>query len=104
VSGQAEERIPDRLISGLVKAKSVNGAVEILKQICLSLFDLTIHTPDSHEMATEMDVSRLWNDTRDEIVGLDSSNDDSGGDGGAGQAGVPHLFRNYDAGYFAYPL
>lgn len=81
-----------------------SGAVEMLKHIHLSLFDLAIHTPGSHEMAKEMDVSRLWNDMRDEIVGLDSSDDDSGGDRGAGQVGFPHLFRKHDDGYFAYSL
>jgi metallopeptidase MepB len=104
VEVKTEEAIPDSLIKDLVKTKSVNGAVEMLKQIHLALFDLAIHMPSSHHMAKEMDISRLWNDMRDEIVGLASSADDSGRGWGAGQAGFPHVFRKYDAGYFAYPL
>jgi metallopeptidase MepB len=104
VEVKVEETIPDRLIIDLIKSKSVNGAVEMLKQVRLALFDLAIHTPRDHGMAKEMDISSLWNDMREEIVGLASSDHDLGGSRSAGQAGFPHIFRKYDAGYFAYPL
>jgi metallopeptidase MepB len=101
---KAEEVCPDKLIQGLVYTKSVNKAVEMLKQAHLALFDLAIHTPSSHNAAREMNISKVWNDMRDEIVASASSDSDYGGDLRFGQAGFPHIFRKYDAGYFAYPL
>jgi metallopeptidase MepB len=100
----ADETLPDSLIKDLLKTKNVNAAVEMLKQVHLALFDLAIHTPSEHDVIKELEISKLWNVMRDEIVGLPASDDDFGGDRGAGQAGFPHIFRKYDAGYFAYPM
>ena len=100
----SDETIPDRLLQQLLKTRGVNSAVEMLKQVHLALFDLEVHTPKNHDMAVDMDISGLWNNIRDEVVDLASSSGGSCGDRGAGQAGFPHIFRKYDAGYFAYPL
>ena len=91
--------LPDSLISDLVRTKHVNQAHGMLGQVHLALFDLDIHSPGSHEAAQRIDLTRLWNESKRDIVGLPL-----GGDEGFGQAGFPHIFRKYDAGYFAYPL
>jgi Zn-dependent oligopeptidase len=72
-----DEAIPDRLLHELLKTKGVNSAVEMLKQIHSALFDLAVHTPKDHDIATDVDISGLWNNIR---VGLASSSDDSRGD------------------------
>lgn len=87
-----------------MKTRNVNGVADMLKQVHLALFDLAIHTPTNHAASKEMDISKMWNAMRDETVGLVSCQDGAGSDWGWGQAGFPHIFRKYDAGYFAYPL
>jgi metallopeptidase MepB len=89
--------MPDQLITDMVGGKNVNEAHKMLSSVQLALFDLVIHTPVTHEEAQAMDLTRLWNETKRDIVGLP-------GYSGIGQAGFPHIYRTYDAGYFAYPL
>ena len=102
---KAEERLPDRLIEELVRTKTVNGAIDMLKQVHLASFDLAIHTPSSHDAAMEMDITKMWNTMREDIVGLSGPDGADGcGKWGIGQTGFPHIFRKYDAGYFAYAM
>ena len=89
--------LPDHLIMDIIRTKNVNEAHKMLSSVQLALFDLAIHTPATHEEAQAMNLTKLWNETKRDIVGLP-------GHSGIGQAGFPHIFRNYDAGYFAYPL
>ena len=93
--------LSDRLIDDLARTKNVNQAHTMLTQVHLAAFDLIVHSPESHEVAQGMDLTRLWNETKRDIVGLSLGEEE---DEGFGQAGFPHIFRKYDAGYFAYPL
>lgn len=93
--------IPRRLAEDVARAKYVNRASDLLDDIQLALFDLAIHTPADHDAAQAMDTTALWNTTR-QIDGVLSFGDDE--DLGFGQGGFPHIFRKYDAGYFAYPM
>ncbi|KAL5322934.1 hypothetical protein ACEPPN_010914 [Leptodophora sp. 'Broadleaf-Isolate-01'] len=98
----AEERLSDTLIGDLVRTKSVNMAHDMLTQLHLAIFDLSIHTsPAPTDKVTEkMDVTMLWNSLKREVIGVEGDDEAPG----IGQAGFPHIFRKYDAGYFAYPL
>ncbi|KAK5655961.1 hypothetical protein OQA88_5098 [Cercophora sp. LCS_1] len=86
-------KLPDDLIVDIARTKNVNQAHAMLGQLHVALFDLTIHAPGSHEAAEAMDLTQLWNQLKRDVVGLPLGDDEGF-----------HIFRKYDAGYFAYPL
>jgi metallopeptidase MepB len=64
------EKIPDDLIKKLIKKKHVNAALSNLRQLHIGIFDMAIHTPKSHGEAESMEISKLFNDLRIEVYGL----------------------------------
>lgn len=98
---EQEEKLSDKLIEDLLRTKNLNGAHDMLSQLHAAAFDLVIHTPPTHEAVKAMDTTELWNRMKRDIVELESDDEVAPG---VGQAGFPHIFRKYDAGYFAYPL
>lgn len=75
--------------------KSVNAAHQMLTQIHLALVDLDIH---SRHGLTAGDITKIWNTLRRDVIGLE----DEDGAARAGQAGVGHILKKYDAAYFGY--
>ncbi len=71
--GQAkpDEKLPDELISNLIKTKHVNDALFNLRQLHFGIFDMTVHEPSSHAEAEALKLSELYNKLRHEITGLD---------------------------------
>lgn len=94
VNTRPEEELPEKLTLDLAKTKHVNGAHAMLHQVFLALFDLTIHNADE---AHPVDTTKLWNESKSEIMGLGRADS-------IGQASFAHLFRGYDAAYFTYAL
>jgi metallopeptidase MepB len=99
---KAEENLPLALAQAVSRTKNYDQAHKILSQVQPALFDLAVHTPTDHRAALEMDTTALWNQTKHEIIQHSFGN--VAEDWGFGQGGFPHIFRKYDAGYFAYPL
>jgi metallopeptidase MepB len=64
------EKIPDDLISKLIKTKHVNDALFNLRQLHFGTFDMAVHTPKSHQEAESLKISELYNDLRTQISGL----------------------------------
>lgn len=64
------ESITDELIEKLVKTKHVNDALFNLRQLHFGIFDITVHSPKTHEDVVNMKVSELYNNLRTEIAGL----------------------------------
>ncbi|GKU05161.1 prd1-proteinase yscd [Fusarium langsethiae] len=89
-----DEEIPEKLTLDLARTKHVNGAHAMLHQVFLALFDLTIHNADE---AHPVDTTKLWNESKTEIMGLGRADS-------IGQASFAHPFRGYDAAYFTYAL
>lgn len=90
-------RLPQDLAEAMARTKNVNAAHDMLAQIRLALFDLSIHAPTGEKTATDEETTLLWHTLRQEVIGLQ--------DGDAmnpGQAGFQHIYKNYDAGYFGY--
>ena len=106
VSGvEAEAALPRQLAEDLARARTVNGAHDMLHQVQLALFDLTIHTGRGHASVADIDLTRLWNTGMEATMRLSGLIDpDTGAMRGWDQAGFGHIFRAYDAGYFAYAL
>lgn len=66
-----DNKLPDELISNLIKTKHVNDALFNLRQLHFGIFDMTVHEPSSHAEAEAMKLSELYNKLRHEITGLD---------------------------------
>ncbi|KAH9908506.1 Metalloprotease [Xylariomycetidae sp. FL2044] len=100
---QTGEKIPDDLIEKQISTKHVNDALFNLRQLHFGIFDMTIHSPPSHEELEKMDLSAVYNDLRKEISGLKGP--EALGESstwGNGQATFGHLIGGYDAGYYGY--
>lgn len=90
-------RLPQDLAEAMARTKNVNAAHDMLAQIRLALFDLTIHAPTEGETATDDETTLLWHILRRDVIGLQDGNAMN-----PGQAGFQHIYKNYDAGYFGY--
>ena len=72
---ETNEQIPDELIEKLVATKRLNSAIGALGQLTIGTFDMTIHTPKSHEAIKELNPGRLWNELRHNISGTKGPED-----------------------------
>ena len=97
------EKIPDELISNLIKTKHVNDALFNLRQLHFGIFDMTVHEPASHKAIEALKVSETYNELRKEISQIDGPEVlDKGFSWGNGEATFGHLIGGYDAGYYGY--
>ncbi|OTA59173.1 peptidase family M3 [Hypoxylon sp. EC38] len=97
------EKIPDELIEKQISTKHVNDALFNLRQLHFGIFDMTVHSPETHEELEKLDPSALYNDLRTQISGLKGP--EALGEPstwGNGQATFGHLIGGYDAGYYGY--
>ncbi|KAL7920474.1 hypothetical protein ACQKWADRAFT_298655 [Trichoderma austrokoningii] len=92
-------QIPDDLLETIVKFRNTNRGLRLLHILVVSIFDLKIHTPQTHEEIEQIDLSRLWYDLREEIEGLDMTRSRAAGHE---QATFGHLLSGYDMGYYGY--
>jgi len=100
---QTKEPIPSGLIEKQISVKHVNDALFNLRQLHFGIFDMTVHTPSSHQAAKDFDISVLYNTLRSEISGLKGPEEQGVSmDWGNGQATFGHLIGGYDAGYYGY--
>ncbi|ANZ74320.1 BA75_01209T0 [Komagataella pastoris] len=88
------ESLPDDLIDSLVKSKHVNGAIFNLRQLHFGLFDMKLHTAKEPE---SLDVTKLWNELREEVALVKNGDQITKGYGSFG-----HLMGGYAAGYYGY--
>ncbi|KAI1416867.1 Metalloprotease [Hypoxylon sp. FL1857] len=97
------EKIPDDLIEKQISTKHVNDALFNLRQLHFGIFDMTVHSPKTHEELEKLEPSVLYNDLRTQIAGLEGP--EALGEPstwGNGQATFGHLMGGYDAGYYGY--
>ncbi|KAL2760251.1 hypothetical protein ACRALDRAFT_1046528 [Sodiomyces alcalophilus JCM 7366] len=100
---ESGEKIPDDLIEKLLSTKHVNSALFNLRQLHFGIFDMTIHSPKSHEEAKAFEFSKLYNELRSQICGIKGPEvQGEKPDWGNGQACFGHLIGGYDAGYYGY--
>lgn len=64
------ESIPDDLIEKLISTKHVNDALFNLRQLHFGIFDMTVHSPKTHEELEKLDPSALYNELRTQIAGM----------------------------------
>ncbi|KAI9704772.1 MAG: hypothetical protein M1836_006552 [Candelina mexicana] len=100
---EPSERIPDELISNLIKTKHVNDALFNLRQLHFGIFDMMVHEPEDHAAIEKLEISKRYNALRKEISQLDGPEVlGANYDWGNGQATFGHLIGGYDAGYYGY--
>ncbi|KAJ6002661.1 metallopeptidase MepB, partial [Penicillium sp. IBT 35674x] len=97
------EQIPDEMITGLIQSRHWKKALYHLYRIFLSVFDMKIHTPRTHQEIMDLDISSKFNDLRKAIRLTDGPETLGQGDGwGHGEANIPHWMGTYDAGFYSY--
>ncbi|VEU19758.1 DEKNAAC100070 [Brettanomyces naardenensis] len=89
----SHEPLPDSLIGSLTRSKNVNGALFNLRQLHFGLFDMALHTSDDGEV----DMYKLWNDTREKVALVSNGGVNTKGFGSFG-----HLMGGYASGYYGY--
>jgi metallopeptidase MepB len=62
------EPIPDELVEKLVKTYRLHEALATLRQLQFGFYDMTVHTPESHEAVEALDTGSLYNRLRAELV------------------------------------
>mmetsp|Transcript_21450 Transcript_21450/g.27915 ORF Transcript_21450/g.27915 Transcript_21450/m.27915 type:complete len:756 (+) Transcript_21450:22-2289(+) len=89
-----QESIPDELIQSMLKARSVHASLFTLRQVYLSLLDMSIHgeSPPSNTS----DLQELVNFLRIEVSGINNP------EGCNMLRNFGHLMNQYSAGYYGY--
>jgi len=64
---ETKEKIPDDLVEKLIATKHVNGALFNLRQLHFGIFDMTVHTPKSHDELKTLNIPKLYNELRADI-------------------------------------
>lgn len=101
---QPPEKMPSKMIEGLVGSKTANEALVTLAQVVISMFDMAVHSTSSEDLV-DLNLPALYNRIRKDVRRLDDLSDIGGGyDWGHGFAIYPHLVGGYAAGFYAYLL
>ena len=73
---ETKEAIPDKMLDDLMRTKNFMPAVSNLGQLLIGLFDMTVHSPKSHEEIQALDAGELWCQLRHDIcVGIKGPED-----------------------------
>ncbi|KAJ5729344.1 Metallopeptidase MepB [Penicillium malachiteum] len=97
------DQIPDEMITGLIQSRNWKKGLYHLWQIFLSVFDMKIHTPTTHQEIIDLDISSKFNSLRKAIRLTDGPETLGQGHGwGHGEANIPHWMGTYDAGFYSY--
>lgn len=91
------------MMQSLIRSRNVNKATFWLRALHVSIFDMMIHQPESHEIAEKFNTSVLWNTLQKDILGVEGpETEGKGEEWGHMDAIFPHLMGDYDAGYYGY--
>ena len=99
-SSTPDNAMPEELAQAVARTKLVGKATGLMSFIHPSLFDLAIHTPQSHQEAIDLDTTTLWNEMRCQYAPYQAPTEERI----FGQASFSALFRGYDVGYFTYVM
>jgi metallopeptidase MepB len=97
--------IPDELLDGLLASKKVVDALGLLSLVFQSTYDLTIHSPPSHEAIQNMSLPETFNRLRRDI-GLVPGPEEPGEsmDTVHGHTRFRAIMGSYDSMYYTYLL
>jgi len=61
---QTGESLPDELIKNLIRTRRVDGGITYQRQLHYGLFDMMMHSPESHEAIEAFELSKEYNKLR----------------------------------------
>ncbi len=100
-----DPQIPHHLVQALLRSRGTHQVLSQLSQLCTAVFDMTVHTPESHQAIREMNISLTPTIAFDEK----SSPPRAPGFLGEGDEWGHNYVRqrnwvgsDYDAGYYSY--
>jgi metallopeptidase MepB len=97
-------KAPLQMVKSLGATRNLNLAAMTRTQLSLARFDLTIHGASSVEEVETMDISKLYNTTRKEYMGLCGPEvNGEGWNWGMGQTRFLHMF-SHPASYYVYAV
>jgi oligopeptidase A len=92
---QTGEALPDDLFDKMTSAKNFQTALQMLRQIEFSLFDIKLHQSQNLKYASE--IQSILDQVRNEVSVVDTSSNNKF------QNGFSHIFAGgYAAGYYSY--
>lgn len=94
---ETSEPIPDQLVDQLIKSKHVNTGLSNLRQLHFAIFDMSLHTIDDETQIDALDLTKLWNELREDIALISN-----GGVYNTGYATFGHIAGGYESGYYGY--
>lgn len=95
-----EKQIPPEMVSALIAAKNVNSGIATARQVGLSLFDMKVHNPSSHEELENMDIAKEYYGSITEATGFQGPED--GRFIGNGHSTTAHYMWGQEANYYSY--
>ena len=105
IAEQPPQKLPDRAIAELADTKPkqfVNGQVF---NLFLSLYDILVHHPATHDDLERMNLAEEFNKLHTEITGFHGGEAVGDGWGWAhGESVFRMIVSGYDAGYYSYVL
>ncbi|RDW71566.1 hypothetical protein BP6252_08129 [Coleophoma cylindrospora] len=99
-SSSISDQISDQTIQDLIRTKGANKSLYYLRQLHIAIFDMTIHQPESHDIAKAMDISEVYNSLLTELISEGPQG--LGHQWAHGEATIPHLVGTYDVGFYGY--
>lgn len=97
---QPGKQIPDEMLSALIAAKNVNSAIWTARQVGLSIFDMKVHNPSSHEELESLDIAKEYYTSITEATGLQGPEDEA--TLGNGYSTTAHFMWGQEANYYSY--
>ncbi|KAG8424482.1 hypothetical protein J3458_001269 [Metarhizium acridum] len=97
---QPEKQIPEDMLSALIAAKNVNSAIWTARQVGLSIFDMKVHNPSSHEELEGLDIAEEYYTSITEATGLQGPEDAA--TLGNGHSTTAHFMWGQEANYYSY--
>lgn len=106
---QPEERMPDQMIERLIENKIFNVGLDNLGSIVTADFDMTLHSPATHQEILDLDPAVLWNKNGKDIGLVDSfealiQDEKKKWTWGHGYVDwtFPHLMDGWETNYYGY--
>lgn len=93
-------QIPEELVSALIAAKHLNSGIAVAREVGLSIFDMRVHHPSSHEELEAMDVGKEYYACITAAAGLEGLEDAT--TMGNGHSTTAHFMWGQEANIYSY--
>ncbi|RDA95088.1 hypothetical protein CP533_2094 [Ophiocordyceps camponoti-saundersi (nom. inval.)] len=98
---KTNEPLPDNVVKGIAAGRGDLALPSMAAQVMVSVFDMTIHSPPTHEAALKIVPEVLWNQLRRDILDIQVPKDFDP-NWSKGYASIGHLYSGYDTVAYSY--